>query len=63
MKKVFVVMSHDMQNVRHKEVEFVTFSEEDADDYVHEMSECCLQGRIYWCECWEVDELMYHFNG
>lgn len=56
MKEVFVVMSHDMQNVRHKEVEFVTFSEEDADDYVHEMSECCLQGRIYWCGCWEVDE-------
>ena len=56
MKEVFVVMSHDMQNVREKEVEFLTFTEKEADSYVAEMNEVCIQGRTYWAECWEVEE-------
>ena len=55
MKEVFIVMSHNMQNVREKNVEFVTFSEGEADDFVEEMSECCILGRTYWVECWEVE--------
>lgn len=56
MKEVFIVMSHNMQNVREKNVEFVTFSEDEADGFVEEMSECCTLGRTYWVECWEVEE-------
>jgi hypothetical protein len=54
--KVFVAMSHNGQNVKEQEIEFITFNEQRVDDYVNEMDDCCTQGRVYWVEEWEVEE-------
>ena len=51
---VYIVMSHNGQNVEEKEIEIVTLSEEDADEYMGEMDDCCTQARHYWIEVWEV---------
>jgi hypothetical protein len=53
---VYVVMSHNGQNVKEVEIEFITTNESLADDYVQEMDDCCTQGRVYWAETWEVEE-------
>lgn len=53
--KVYIVISYSNQDsTKDMEIEFVSTSENDADEYASEMDECCIAGKYYEVQEWDV---------